>query len=371
MKVVHVLAPATFGGLERVVHALAIGQARRGQDVHVIVLLELGTTEPPFVARLRDGGVSVISIVLRGRAYGKQLRLLRQYCARLAPDVIHSHGYLPDVLSALLIPRVSAARVSTVHGFVGGTRRGRVYEWLQCRTYRWIDAVAVSNKLAADLVQRGVAERHVHMIANAAVEIENPASRAAARETLGISGEGFIIGWIGRVSHEKGLDVLIDALPTLSGFTARLVVIGDGRDRRMMEDRARRATASIAVSWAGIVPDAARVLRAFDVLVISSRTEGTPMTLLEAMAVRVPIVTTAVGGIPDVVSNGEAILVPSDDPAALAAAIRSVHDHPDAAAARAELAAARLVTSFSADRWLSQYDELYTSLVADSAGVRP
>jgi glycosyltransferase involved in cell wall biosynthesis len=370
MKLVHVLAPATFGGLERVVHALATGQRRRGHDVHVIVLVEPDTAEPLIAAQLRDDGVPVISITLPGRAYWTQLRRLREHFARLTPDVIHTHGYLPDVLSTLLMPRVSARRASTVHGFVGSTRRGRLYEWLQCRAYRWVDAVAVSQKLAKDLVQRGVPAGRVHVIANAAVPIENRLSRQAAREHLGIPSASFTIGWVGRVSREKGLDVLIDALPALRDLDARVTVIGDGPERAALDDRARRIAEGTPVAWAGIIPDAARFLRAFDVVVISSRTEGTPMVLLEAMAVGVPVVTTAVGGIPDVVTKEEAILVPSENPAALAAAIRSVHADRAAAIERAQRAVLRLATSFSAENWLAQYDQLYETLIARSADAR-
>lgn len=371
MKLVHVLAPATFGGLERVVHALAIGQQERGHDVHVTMLLEPGVAEPLIATQLRDHGVLVTAVVLPGRAYLTQLRTLETHLVRFAPDVIHTHGYLPDVLSTLLMPRISAGRLSTVHGFVGNTRRGRLYEWLQCRCYRWIDAVAVSKKLGRDLIQRGVSGNHVHVIANAAVSIENPLSREAARERLGVPADAFSIGWVGRVSREKGLDVLIDALPAIGELHAYLTVLGDGPERARLSERANGLANSTHVSWSGVVADAARLLRAFDVLVISSRTEGTPMTLLEAMGAGVPIVTTSVGGIPDVVSDDEAILVPSEDSAALAAAIRSVHDDPAAAAERARRAAARLAAAFSTEHWLDQYDKLYATIVARSAGGRP
>ena len=370
MRIVHVLAPATFGGLERVVEELATGQHRRGHDVHVIVLLEPATPEPIIVADLRERAVPVLSILLPGRAYATQLRLLREHCARLSPQVIHTHGYLPDVLSTLLIPRLAARRVSTVHGFIGGTRRGRLYEWLQCRAYRWIDAVAVSQKLANDLVRRGVPASHVHLITNAAATIDKPMSRDAACRQLGLPISGFNIGWVGRISREKGLDVLIDALPALADLSAHVAVIGDGPERSSLEERARRIAQATPVVWSGIIPDAARLLNAFDVLVISSRTEGTPMILLEAMALGVPVVTTAVGGIPDVVRDGEAILVPSENPSALAAAIRSVSSDPTGAEKRAERAKQRLAGAFSAEQWLDKYDRVYATTATQSVNAR-
>ena len=106
----------------------------------------------------------------------------------------------------------------------------------------------------------------------------------------------------------------------------------------------------------------ASAVLAFDVLALSSRTEGTPIVLFEAMAAGVPIVATAVGGVPDVVTPGEALLVPSEDAGALAEAIDAVLAEPGGAAARAVAAAERLAAVYSAAAWLDRYDELYDSL---------
>jgi len=364
MKVTHVLAPATFGGLERVVYGLASGQRQRGHRVDVVLLLEAGAGEPFLANELRRVGVSVVTIVSFGRAYWTQLRLLREHCKAVGPDVIHTHGYLPDVLSRILLGTVNAPRISTVHGFVGGTRRARVYEWLQCRSYRRIDAVAVSKKLAADLIRRGVNPNRVHTIPNSAPPAREPDSRENARKQLGVANHVFSIGWVGRVSREKGLDVLLDAMKELRDLPARLTVIGDGPECVPLQRIG--ADARLDVAWAGVQPDAARLLTAFDLIVLSSRTEGTPMILLEAMGASVPVVATAVGGIPDVISPQEGTMVPSENPAALAAAIRDVYVDRAAASRRAEAALARLEADFSIDSWLDKYDGLYTSLIQKS-----
>src|SRR2546430_15130133 len=101
--------------------------------------------------------------------------------------------------------------------------------------------------------------------------------------------------------------------------------------------RARAVKLGVAdhIRWHGVVPDAERVYTAFDVCVLSSRTEGTPVVLFEAMAAGVPVVATAVGGVPDVLSAEEAVLVASEDPVGLAAGIRDVYADADAAARRA------------------------------------
>jgi glycosyltransferase involved in cell wall biosynthesis len=360
MRVTHVLAPATFGGLERVVHALSTGQQRRGHRVDVVLLLEAGVEEPFLAAQLQGTGVSVVTVVTSGRAYWTQLRRLREHCKAVGPDVIHSHGYLPDVLSRILIGSVPARRVSTVHGFVGGTRRARLYEWLQCRAYGAIEPVAVSKKLAADLVQRGVNEARVHTIPNAVPPAREPFSREVARQRLGVSEDLFSIGWVGRVSHEKGLDVLLDATKLLNDLPIQLTVVGDGAARKQLEEFG--AGVHVAVNWAGMQEDASRMLAAFDLVVLSSRTEGTPIILLEAMSASIPVVATSVGGVPDVISQQEGVLVPTENPAALAAGIRAAYMDRPAAMKRADAGRARLAAEFSIDSWLDRYDSLYASL---------
>ncbi len=361
MKLTHVLAPATFGGLERVVFALSTGQHRRGHAVDVVMLLEEGVSEPLIASQLRHEGVGIVAIATSRRGYWRQLRLLREHCAKVGPDVLHTHGYLPDVLSRVLMGTVHARRVSTVHGFIGATLRGQVYEWLQCRAYGRVDAVAVSKKLASDLVARGVPKAKVHVIPNAAVPVAL-VDREVARRRLGVSEEAFNVGWVGRVSHEKGLDLLLEAVSQLADVPIRLTVVGDGPARNALEGRCKRDGLESIVRWAGIVADPATMLHAFDLVVLSSRTEGTPMILLEAMNAQVPVVATEVGGIPDVMTAEQGLLVPPENPAALAAAIRSVYGDRPAAARRAAAARRRIDTDFAVDAWLEKYDALYRNV---------
>lgn len=369
MRLTHVLAPANFGGLERVVFALSTGQQRRGNAVHVVMLVEAGTAEPFVATQLKHEEVEVVTIPTRRRDYLTQMRLLSDHCRETEPDVLHTHGYLPDVLSRALPRSVTARRVSTVHGFIGGTLRGRVYEWLQCRAYGRVDAVAVSRKLASDLVARGVPKTKVHLIPNGAVPVAL-LDRKVARQQLGLSEETFNVGWVGRVSHEKGLDVLLDALRQLTDLPIRLTVVGDGPSRAALQRYCEGSGLNSAVHWAGVLFDPSAMLRAFDLVVISSRTEGTPMTLLEAMSAQVPVVATAVGGIPDVMAAEQGLLVPSEDPGALTAAIRSVYYDRTAAMRRAFAARRRIDTDFSMENWLEQYDTLYAALPAWSGGSR-
>jgi glycosyltransferase involved in cell wall biosynthesis len=360
--ILHVVAPATFGGLEQVVHSLAAGQQSRGSSVHVAALVGLGAPEPMMISPLRAAGVTVHALAFPGRAYRAQLMALRDLCARVSPDVIHTHGYLPDFLGALL-PRSSrrAALVTTVHGFTGGGWKNRLYEVLERQAFRRFDAVvAVSRKLERELAPSGDVDGLIRAIPNACPPTQNILEPLAARQSLDVPEGVFSIGWVGRISHEKGLDILIEALARLADLPLRLTVVGAGSDRDAIQSMAQQRGLSPHVIWAGVVPEAARLLRAFDLLIISSRSEGTPIILLEAMNAGVPIVTTAVGGIPDVVSSSQALLV-DPNPSAIADAIREVYRNPRAASQRAALARERFDSISAVDPWLDRYTDVYVS----------
>lgn len=363
LGIVHVLAPAYFGGLERVVQNLATGQRARGHDVRVLFLLDERQREPLLTDALRDAGVPVQRVVTRGRAYRRQLAVLRSLARDPRVHVIHSHGYLPDVLVRLAL-RARAPIVSTIHGFTGSSR---IYEWMQLRALRAFDAVVpVSATVATRLAGAGVTLSRIHVVRNAWSPVGPPLTRDTARQALGIPADAPVLGWVGRISREKGLDVLLEALPLLPA-DIELAVVGDGPLRAALTARAESSGVGGRVTWCGTVPDAERYLAAFDTLVISSRTEGTPMTLLAAMDARVPVVSTAVGGIPAVVSPAEASLVPPDDAPALAEAIRDAITNRESATARAHAAHARLAREFDAASWLDTYDALYRQVCAGTS----
>jgi glycosyltransferase involved in cell wall biosynthesis len=350
VAVLHVVAPGQVGGLESVVLALTAGQAARGDRVHVAAILD--GQRPDKHTFLDSLAVEHSVIALPARAYGRERAAVADLCSRWRPDIVHTHGYRTDVIDAGVARRVGIPTVTTVHGFTGvGGWRGRFYEYLQRRAFRRFGAVvAVSRPLVTLLRNDGVPPSRVHLISNAYAP--RPfVSREDARRALGL-GDGFIAGWIGRLSREKAPDVFVEAISKTAGITG--AIIGSGRE-------APRNSPDVVML--GQIADAARLITAFDVLVLSSRTEGTPMVLFEAMAARVPVVATAVGGVPDVVSEREALLVPPDRPDDLARAIAEVRDDPTSATARADAAAARLATEYAVAPWVERYAAVYRGVM--------
>jgi len=363
--ILHVVAPAEFGGLERVVTMLAGGMRGLGHDVHVAAIVEGPRAARTFLAPLAAAGVHTSALEAQGRAYLAERAGIAQRCREVRPDVVHTHGYRPDVVDAGVARRLGIPVVTTVHGFTGGGWRNRLYEWLECRALRRFDAVvAVSRPLVERLRAAGVPTSRLHQVRNAWGPAGPPLDRAAARRALGLPPGGFAVGWLGRLSHEKGPDVLVEALPHVHDLSLIACVAGDGAMRASLQARAGALRLNGRIRWQGVVPDAARALAAFDVCVVSSRTEGTPIVLFEAMAAGVPIVATTVGGVPDVVSPREALLVPPNDRIALADAIRDVYGDPATARERARAASARLERDFALAPWLEAYESIYRTVAS-------
>jgi glycosyltransferase involved in cell wall biosynthesis len=360
LSILHVLAPTDAGGLETVVRSLAVGQRDNGHTVRVVAVVNPAAPASPVVTSLDEAGVEVLTLAIRDRAYLREGGFIADLCRRHDPTVVHTHGFRPDVLDATVARYLGVPTITTVHGFTGGGWRLALYERLQRLAFRRFDAVAaVSRPLADRLAADGVPRDRIHVVPNAYTSTTRLLDRAAARRALFLPEDRFVVGWVGRLSREKGPDVMIDAVARLATLPMSVSVLGAGPEREALGARAIERGVGGRITWHGVVRDAAAVFRAFDVLVLSSRTEGCPIVLLEAMAAGVPIVATTVGGVPDVVTGVEASLVPPEDPASLADAIRDVARDRQQATARARAAHARLVAEFQPGPWVERYDSLY------------
>jgi glycosyltransferase involved in cell wall biosynthesis len=365
----HVLAPMREGGIERVVTMMSVRQ--KANSVHVAAVVEPdGAEGHPFILRLEALGIPVIPIVVGARSYVREYRQLSALVARLRPDVVHTHGYRADVIGGAVARRRGVAAVSTVHGFTGGDRRNRVYERVQLSALRRADAViAVSEPLVHRLAEAGVPRERIHCVPNGFAPAEVTVTREAARRRLGISPDATVIGWVGRLSREKGADVMLDALAQCDS-SWRLAMIGEGPALDQLTQQAAKLGIVDRVVWHGSIADAGTLLAAFDAFVLSSRTEGTPIALLEAMDCRVPIVATGVGGVPDVVTSAHAILVAPEKPQAIADALAELKREPSAAVARSNLARQRLLQSFGTAAWLEAVRVAYQAACTSAADRR-
>ena len=320
------------------------------------------------------------------RAFLRVLRHIRE----AQPDVVHTHTAKAGAVGRLAGLVYNATRrrtrrcamVHTFHGhvFAGyfgtlGTLAVRLIEkTLATMTDR---IVAISERQRDDLVLRfGIAPASRVSVVPLGLELEELLQRAldfrGIRSTLRLKPDDVVLGFVGRLVPVKDVATLIRAgalaierIPNL-----RLVIAGDGECRASLEQVARDLLPPDTVQFLGWRRDLVELYAAFDLFVLSSLNEGTPVSLIEAMAAGVPAIATAVGGVPDVLHDGESgILVPARDPNALAEAICRAAAQPRRSGEMADRARLSVAARYGAGRLVADMARLYAEAVAERRGT--
>lgn len=364
VRVMQVIAAGPVGGAETVV--LALSCALRDAGAHVVLAVLADSSSEPFVERAKQVGLIVEVLAASGRNYLRDLVGLRRVLATHHIRLVHTHGYRADMMGLLAARSRHVPSVATAHGFTLGGRRNRLNQRLGLIALRRHHAViAVSQPLVDGLRRVGIAANRIALIRNAWTAPSRPyLPMDDARRALGLEASALYLGWVGRLSVEKGADLAIESLARISHRGARLAILGEGRELPRLKELAKGLKLAERVIFLGLVPEAARYLPAFDALVLSSRTEGTPMILLEAAKAHVPIVAADVGGVRDIVVPGAGALVQAGDPGALAIGMDSVLSDRVRALGEADAAARHVDENFSAGAWLDRHMALYRSLGA-------
>lgn len=363
MRIVHTISTGGLYGAERVLLELGTYQRDAGHAVTVLATDGAGVSALAAAGAARGLAVATLGAATGGLA--GTVRAFKTALGDLRPDLVHSHGYKPDVM--LRLPGVAgrAARVATCHNWFGSGAKDAFYEWLDKRCLRGFDAVvAVSERVADTLARAGVGAGRLHLIANG-VDFAAPPGfdRASARARLGCVDGAPLLLRVGRLSPEKGNDVLLEAFARLEDWpTARLAFAGDGPGRAALAADIAARGLGARVSVLGFRDDLAALLLAADAFVISSHTEGLPISLLEAMALGCPVVSTAVGEVPRVAPHGEAALIAAPGSAEeLAARLATLLADPAAARRRAEAARTRYRERYSRAAMGGRYDAVYAA----------
>jgi glycosyltransferase involved in cell wall biosynthesis len=217
-----------------------------------------------------------------------------------------------------------------------------------------------------------VPERLIDIVPNG-VRLDGAWPRGAARAELGLAHASFTVGIVGRLRPEKAHEVLLQAVATLAcdqGRDIRLCVVGDGPRSAELQLLAGKLGIAGRVTWAGERRDAATLARAFDAGVVCSHWEGLPLAALESMAAGVPLVASAVGGLPTLLEGGAGVLIPAADPAALARELGTLMDD-DARRARIGAAGHRRVTErYAFDGMVRRVEQIYVDVLAATRRAR-
>lgn len=349
-----------FYGAERALLELASYLSEQGWDSHIIALEGRGA--PELVRRARECGVNAWALGGDRVGFGVMLRKLRATFARYQQAIVHTHGYKPDVLLAALGVHRRLACLATCHTWYSDTLKLKIIERLDKRLLRGFDhVIAVSDEIRADLLASGVPSGDVTTIDNGiSVPVRDSGARASVRAEFAVAADEHLVVQIGRLAQSKRTDLLLEAVArSAQAPRIRLLLAGEGGERQALLDRARKLGLAHRVTFCGYRTDAHRILSAADLFVLSSNKEGLPIVLLEAMALGCPIVTTAVGAIPDVLRHESAWIVSSEDVRALALAIDEALTNRKLAEDRADRARADFLARFPRDVMGRRYLELY------------
>jgi glycosyltransferase involved in cell wall biosynthesis len=328
MRIAQVVDTLEMGGLERMALDLAMEQKASGHEAHVYCLLRAG-------ALAKEAEAAGIPVSVFHKQPGLSLRLLAQLAWRFFRDGIEvAHSHDPNIHHYAAV----AARMAGVPVVVN-TRHGPATSSGGSFNERWFrmalpftDAVVfVSEQARRTIMERsGLSERMTSVIPNG-IRVERFMRRPAAP---GSAWPRIRFGTVGRLVQAKGHATLIDAFQRLRERlpTAVLQIAGGGPLRGELQEQVARLGLEECVTLAGACSDVAGFLSELDIFVFSSRNEGLPMAILEAMAAGLPIVSTRVGGVPEVVPEGEVgWFCPADDAASLAAAMYTAAVSPDLA----------------------------------------
>lgn len=314
MKIAHVVDSMEVGGAETLVSQMCRLQREQGHDPCVYAVAALG----PLGERMRAEGFPVQPHV--GRHISDAMINFFSVFKGSQPDIVHLHNPTPTIYAAIPARIAGVASiVSTRHSLVGRPRRGLVeLKYAVAATCcDWV--VGICDATMRNLKEiHSVPSRKITRVYNGAVPL-----RRVGKDQFPPK-NGFTLVFVGRLSPVKNLGLLLNAFRVAASSLPdlQLWIVGDGGDRKMLEDQAVELGISSKVTFWGQQLDVAPFFSAADAFIMSSKSEGLPMSLLQAFSLGLPSIVTDVGGMAEVVRLAEAgYTVDAADPAEMAGAI--------------------------------------------------
>ncbi len=371
LNVMHLIDVTGRGGAEKALVDLARGLNGRRYAVSVCATRSVGNYQPLLDA----AGIPSLVLERQSRRDLYKLGGLVQVLRRQPIHILHAHLFGSNTWARLL---GTLAGVPVIIAHEHGSAKAAHEIWFDRLLYRLGDAVVVPSAASKRLLMEleGLPARALSVVYNGVdtAQFADHAVTPAIRRLLGLDPNVLLIGSVGRLSADKGgQDVLIRALAQLRQTQPQvgLVFIGDGPLRPGLAALATQLGQSSAVQFTGVRSDVAQLLGALDLFVLPSLHEALPIAVLEAMAVGLPVVTTRVGGVPEVVQdNVTGLLVSPGAVEALTAALLRLIVDPANAARLGAAGQARVRADFTLEAMVAQVDQLYRRLAQRKLGRR-
>lgn len=385
IRILRVIARLNMGGPAIHVSSLAAGLEPRGYETTLVAgSLARGEDSMAFLAERLDIPVRTIPELQREVSPiddARSVRRMREIIRELRPHILHTHTAKAGAIARAAALVSGAARPAIlVHTFHGHVLKGyfdpvrtAFFKKVERSLARVTDAlVAVSPEVRDELVAAGIAPREKFSVIRLGIPLEERLGDATAgldyRRLYGISESAFVVGWVGRMTDVKDTDAVLEIVRAARdrGLEAVLVMVGDGPDRVRLEQLAHDIGIARSTFFVGYQPEVAGYYRLFDAFLLPSVNEGTPVSAIEALASGTPVVATRVGGVPDVVRDGEDgfLFEPGDTDGAAERLALLASD----ATLRSALGASgreRVLRRYSVSRLVEDVDRLYRSLLSE------
>ncbi|MDX2321333.1 MAG: glycosyltransferase [Moritella sp.] len=357
MKILHVIESGGFYGAERVLIELMLGLKVLDHDVALLSFGYKGQEEKEFEIICRQHGIAVKSIRVNKLESFCISRYIKYFAEKNNFDVVHSHGYKFNILFGLMLKgNRFKCFCCTVHGYVSAPKFSKMafYQYLDKYSLKQLNRIFLVSQHMTSLPSIQELESNQYTVIENGIGGYMPICTVEERLITFLHNKTTRLMAVGRLAAEKSFDTLIDALPKLIENDPKtvLVIFGAGSEEHRLRDQITQLDLTEHVLLFGFVESLLSYFNHFNVFVMPSITEGTPIALLEAMQARIPCVVTSVGGMPHMLGYGRGgWIVPPKDPLALQIAIsKSLIQNQN-----------QIKTSFSYDRVMHEFNYIHMS----------
>ncbi len=366
---------AQEGGPETLILSVLQGIDTSKFNINVVVLQELKASENFFESNIKSLGFNADRIVWRNfifflPSFFKLISLIKKHNV----NIIHTHDVRSDFMGLIAGKMLGIPVVTSVHGWIGRSLKERIHDFFDKLIVRFASTIIANSKaMQRYLVRLKIQERKVRTIHNA-VDLSNFMSAEGSESTkmeLGLNSGFPIIGTVGRLDVEKGHEILLEAAQEViqSCPEAAFVIAGQGPIESDLKKTAEKLKLSQRVTFTGYFRNLSKILGIMDIFVLPSLSEGLPLTLLEAMAAGKPIVATDVGGVPELIINGQTgLLVKSRSARELSKAILELVQNKEKARGLGEKAREAVLNNFSSEVMIKKLEDVYESVCSFTSG---
>ena len=365
-RVLQLTSSLGFYGAEQMIMTLMTALDRESFDVRLGVLEKKRASSTAIVSAARAAGIDAVALPCQGWLDWGAIQGLKSLIQEEQIDILHCHEPKSRLYGAIVARMTGIPVVATHHLWTGQNLRTRVVESIDAAVLHGCDKViAVSSSVADTMRWARVSQRRIEVILNgidlSTFQDRDELQNDEVRASLGIPRGVPVVGAVGRLDIQKAHERVIEAAKkvTDAGQDAYYVILGEGVERPRLESLVQDLGLVDRVLLPGYKSDIRPYLAMMDVFVMPSRREGTPMALLEAMAMTKPVLATAVGGVPDVLRNRiDGIVLPQNGEGLSDALLTLLRD-PAFARQMARTGRRRVETEFSSLRMAGRYEDVY------------